>query len=690
MNTTTRPYRAAADTYLGAGWSPIPTSGKSPRVAGVSGHGSSPVTASMVERWRSEFGSSNVGLVLPPDVVGFDVDDYGDKHGADTLADLELKFGPLPETWFSTSRDGRSGIRLFRVPRGTVFSGQIGPHVDTVQHHHRNVTVWPSVHKSGNVYRWGIGDSSDAGWVLSEGTGSHGVPTVGELAELPDAWLNGLTRDTPQPRAEGLGPGDGASLLAGLAPGEPDARVERALGRAVAGLSGEHGSRYDSVRDDVARLLRAGEQGAVGVGSALSTLRRLYVAMVGPDRSDAGAEFDRHLKSGAELIAADPSAGFEDETEAAALAQDAEDSRVLTEKSTIRVRERARAEHGEERARALLATASEGVVDGEQFLSESFNSTPLWGADAKVLWAGGEGLMICGPQGVGKSTIVQKLALARAGITGPELFGFPVLQDDRPILYLAMDRPTQIRRSLARMVDMDDPGTLARFRKQFRFWKGPPPFDVASAPRIYADWLQKVGDGPGLVIVDSMKDVANGLSQDEVGSSLNTAMQLVLAHGTEYVALHHQRKANADNPKPSKMSDVYGSTWLTSGMGSIVLVWGSAGDQTVELTHLKQPQEVVGPLTVNHSHSDGASVSVDPVAQLLALASTVGSGGLTEEAAVRELFKIGVDDESYVNSKKSVRRRLDRLTEDGLLNHEPGVKGGAGGGGRASRWVVPG
>ncbi len=675
------PFGEMASSYLGLGWNPVPCDGKHLAVSGYSGYDGAAVTDNELNEWVGEYMGHNVALVLPDGVIGIDVDHYGNKRGGDTLAAKETEWGGLPPTWVSTSRrDGVSRIRLYRVPAGTVLEGQAGKHVEIVQRHHRYVMVAPSVHPTtGRLYEW----------VNPDGKRTGQLPRPEELAELPEAWVAGLRKGAPQRLGGGLGPGDGVSLRAGLAPGEPDARVRALLGKAAAGLTGEHGSRYDAVRDDVARLLRAGEQGSVGVPGAIETLRRLYVLALGPSRGGeavAGAEFDRHYASGADLIAGDPSAASGGAASVDGATED--DGAVQVKLHGLRVAARARELHQQEKAREQLAAATVHVVDGAEFLVEDSHPEPLWGEGDRVLWARGEGLMICGPQGVGKSTIAQKIMFARAGLTEPSLFGFPVEPDDRPILYLAMDRPPQISRSMRRMVDTSNAEVLADLRKHLRVHKGPPPFDAARVPGLFAEWVQTVGDSPGLVIVDSLKDLAAGLTTDEGGGGVNAAMQAVLADGTEFIDLHHQRKANADNPKPARLSDVYGSTWLTSGHGSVLLAWGSAGDETIELTHLKQPQEKVGPLIVNHSHADGASQVVDHGAALLGLALTAGADGITEARAVWALFGTDPDDEFYSNHKKSVRRRFDKLTNDGVVRHEPGKRGGLGGGGSAARWVV--
>ena len=66
--------------------------------------------------------------------------------------------------------------------------------------------------------------------------------------------------------------------------------------------------------------------------------------------------------------------------------------------------------------------------------------------------------------------------------------------------------------------------------------------------------------------------------------------------------LHHERKAANGGKRVHTLDDVYGSTWLTSGLGSVFVLDGEPGDPTVELRHLKQPAEPIGPLTLRHDH----------------------------------------------------------------------------------------
>ncbi len=169
------------------------------------------------------------------------------------------------------------------------------------------------------------------------------------------------------------------------------------------------------------------------------------------------------------------------------------------------------------------------------------------------------------------------------------------------------------------------------------------------------------------VVLDSLKDVAVGLADDEVGAGVNRSIQTAIADEVDVVLLHHQRKSDGTT-KPKALSDVFGSTWLTAGMGSVVLLWGDAGDAYVELLHLKQPAEDVGPLTVHHDHVTGTSTVVEAI-DLIDLAR-VTAGGVSAADAARVVFATEVVTR---NQTEKVRRRLNKLTAAGELVEVPGA-----------------
>lgn len=136
-----------------------------------------------------------VGNVLEIDgarmeVIGIDVDHYGDKRGGDELKQLEEKLGVLPQTWCSTARsDGVSGIRFFLVPHGFGYKGKAGEAIDIVQRVHRYAVVYPSWHPdTKRQYFW-----YEPGKPLDGQQVSDTIPDARDLAVLPDAWVEFLT-----------------------------------------------------------------------------------------------------------------------------------------------------------------------------------------------------------------------------------------------------------------------------------------------------------------------------------------------------------------------------------------------------------------------------------------------------------------------------------------------------------------
>src|SRR5690349_19894175 len=71
-------------------------------------------------------------------------------------------------------------------------------------------------------------------------------------------------------------------------------------------------------------------------------------------------------------------------------------------------------------------TTRSRVLDGAAFIRSVPDTVPaIWGRDGSVLWAEGEGLMLVGPDGVGKTSVGQQLVLSRIGVRG-SLLDLPV------------------------------------------------------------------------------------------------------------------------------------------------------------------------------------------------------------------------------------------------------------------------
>jgi replicative DNA helicase len=322
---------------------------------------------------------------------------------------------------------------------------------------------------------------------------------------------------------------------------------------------------------------------------------------------------------------------------------------------------------GTEVGQRLAAVHNPRKLDGAAWVLSAPREVPAcWGREGEVLAAIGEATMLVGPSGVGKTTVAQQYVKGRLGLID-ELLGLPIQAACGRVLYLAMDRPLQAARSFRRMVDNSDAEVL---RERLVVWTGPLPINVLKSPQALAIWVEAEFPDAKDVVIDSLKDLAPKLSDDEVSSKVNVARQELVARGVQVFEIHHQRKEQRGQGKPKALADVYGGTWLTAGAGSVVLLWGEPGDLLVELTHLKQPAEAVGPFWVRHDHGSGVSCVHEARDLEAALINR-----LTVKDAARYMFETA---DPKPNETEKARRKLESLVRQGRVERVDDVHGVAG------------
>ena len=291
MSVSAQPYGSRALAYYQAGFSPIPlpARAKSPVPEGWTGHaGKWPAQGDVAELILTQ-PTSNVGLRLPENVIGIDVDAYDGKQGAETLAAKVAEWGELPATWRSSARgnDNPSGIRYFRVPEGLRWPGAVGAGVEIVRFAHRYAVAPPSIHPNGNVYEW-----VDR---LGDGIG----PNVVDLPELPEAWVQGLTG--------GLAAGDvvlsdhtGEEWAAALAgplsermAAEVDARLNGVGGVFADGAYEDGSARHDWALAAIMSIISLAGHGHSGGQEALNQVREHFGRLAAGEGRAITAEFAR-------------------------------------------------------------------------------------------------------------------------------------------------------------------------------------------------------------------------------------------------------------------------------------------------------------------------------------------------------------------------------------------------------------
>jgi hypothetical protein len=318
-------------------------------------------------------------------------------------------------------------------------------------------------------------------------------------------------------------------------------------------------------------------------------------------------------------------------------------------------------------------------IDGATFILDQPATIPtLWGHGNNVLWPEDESLMIAGPMGLGKTTLAIQLMHAQLGLGDGIVLGLPVAPCPGIILYLAMDRPAQIARAARRLFTEAQRQVLA---ERVLIWRGPPPGDIAKNPGLLNALAEKAD--AHTVYLDSIKDAALGLSEDEVGAGYNRARQHLLAHGRQLAEQHHTTKRGAGGRAPTSVADIYGSAWIANGTGSIILLSGEPGDPIVGFRHVRAPADEVGPWRLLHNQRAGL-LTIEHHVSVFALAEAA-DGKLTAKQAAAGIYE--TDKPSRAQIQKATRRLNDLVPA--VFTRVDGTKGG-GKNARPSVWLLPG
>jgi hypothetical protein len=307
------PFSWAVWHYRERGWRgtlPVSIGDKKPAVAGRTGYdGIDPTDDDIHGLLAGQFGGPGygIGIRMPDDVIGVDVDVYGDKTGHDTL-DLiatEKNLCELPPTYSSTARGPGQPSRIlwYRVQED---NGAVGKRrrwksrpggatggVELISYKDRIAVVWPSVHPAtGTRYEWYAPDMATR----------CGPPWREQLAVIPNDWRDELSLG----RSGGLlsetngRVGADLSVSAASAWGEALAHgsdVDKKMCLEMSGLwqlwcerLGVVGaSRHDTMRDAVWSVVMAGVEGHQGVGEALYWLGECFLDLVVGDRGGDGS-----------------------------------------------------------------------------------------------------------------------------------------------------------------------------------------------------------------------------------------------------------------------------------------------------------------------------------------------------------------------------------------------------------------
>lgn len=333
----TTPYKTAALRYWTHGWEgPLPVGSKPqqkthPPTGYTGSEGAWPDEDQIIE-WSESRPNVNIALRLPKTVIGIDVDDYDDKPGADTMIATTEAHDRLPRTWISTSRSGRSGIRWFTLPTPAVLPGKLvhpdDPDVsgvEVIQYHHRYAVVWPSVHPSGDEYRWVTPD----GEIVTDGT----LPTPDAFPAIPQAWLDHINQDCSC----------WAPFRWDKYETQPNDPVKAAYDKWRAKMTASYG-RHDAALGGVMALVAFKERGWPGATHYLEQLESDFKTSLGDSRTagEADAEWDRMLEGAEKKSSTSSIPIWEPHQTSSVPSPETFDARVEQELDKLRVRDTAR------------------------------------------------------------------------------------------------------------------------------------------------------------------------------------------------------------------------------------------------------------------------------------------------------------------------------------------------------------
>lgn len=307
------------------------------------------------------------------------------------------------------------------------------------------------------------------------------------------------------------------------------------------------------------------------------------------------------------------------------------------------------------------------LLDGKAWLTRTDpHIEPVWGNrdTGEVLAARLQPTILVAHPGAGKTTLAQHITLGRIGVPGFEtVLGFPVAplpEEAGKALYLASDRPEQARLAMARLVKTKKAFEIVE--RRLVVWEGPPPVALNRRPKLLLEMAQEAG--AGFVVPDSLKDMAMKLSDDEVGSTLNSAHQALVADGRDVLTPHHPRKrttTDAQGENRPTIDDMYGSAWIGNGAGSVLFLIKEP--TSIELVQVKAPLGDGISLRYRHDTRTG-TLSAGADDDVLAAVRDAGPEGLTTPRVAKWVH---TGREVSNGEIEAVRRRLRQLKELGLV-----------------------
>lgn len=552
------PYGMNARAYAARGWSVIPVSpqSKTCAVTGYTGASGAYPTRAEMEAWETSYALHNIGIRLPKDIIGIDVDAYGTKSGADTLAELEADLGELPPTYVITSRDdGISGIRLYRCDADAHWKGTAGAGIDILTWYHRYAVVFPSIHPdTAREYQW-YHENTDKSYRLAS------CPSYADdiIPVLPRAWHDFLHSDQSGVKSGKLSHESIMDWLRDYGRGEPCDGMRRTEAIWLDALvdAADGGGAHDAMLSGVKAVIGDAVAGHPGMWDALERLGDAFKSGISSRRSsrDAATEWRRALYGAVRLYIGQD---VPDEDPCLTMAAMAEGI-VLGPGHKIVDREVVRQMAHEEAMRriASLHEAEPPVaVRGDAFIRLDIPPVRML-VEGMLPWDGNS--LLVAQRKAGKTTFVHNLI--RSACDGEDFlaYGVEVPDDGKSIVLMDFEMIPGMLQDWLKSQGISPRGLE---RLQVLSFRGRNSSFNITSPHVRARWTQQLADvNAGYVILDCLAPAmyASNLNEDknsEMGLFLSLIDEMLDQAGVSgMLAVHHMGHSGERGRGASRLRD---------------------------------------------------------------------------------------------------------------------------------------
>lgn len=196
-------------------------------------------------------------------------------------------------------------------------------------------------------------------------------------------------------------------------------------------------------------------------------------------------------------------------------------------------------------------------------------------------------MLLTGPQGIGKTQLA--LDLASRMVLGEPMLKRPTAPKKIGFLSLEMGL-ADLKVFVGKQAQAYSAEERKKLDKGLRLFPVGEPIYLnnPNERRIVEDLIRDESfDG---LVIDSLGSVTDGelSSEKEAKNLMNWFDSLRQKYNCFIVAIHHHRKASAENKKPNKLSDVFGSQYITARATSVLCLWpNSTAGTGLELIPLK-------------------------------------------------------------------------------------------------------